>query len=77
MNAKTIDIDKLSGGSPTGVPALPRLAYSLAETADALGLSRATIGRLIKRGLLRSSGQIRHKLIAATEIQSFLERTAS
>lgn len=55
--------------------ALPRLAYTMKETAEMLGLSYITVHRLIKRGLLRSSKALRHKLIPATEIEKFLKST--
>ena len=34
---------------------LPKLAYSLDETAQVLGVSRATVNRLIRSGSLRAS----------------------
>jgi excisionase family DNA binding protein len=51
---------------------LPRLAYSMEETAGMLGVSYITVHRLIKRGLLKSSKALRHKLIALSEIERFL-----
>lgn len=54
---------------------LPRLAYTMGETAKILGVSYITVHRLIKRGLLRSSHALRHKLIPATEIERFLKTT--
>ena len=33
----------------------PKLAYTLNEAAEALGISRATLGRLVRRGDLRVS----------------------
>ena len=54
---------------------LPRLAYTMAETAKILGVSYITVHRLIKRGLLRSSNALRHKLIPGSEIERFLKST--
>ncbi len=54
---------------------LPRLAYSAHETAQVLGLSYETVHRLIKRGQLKSSTALRHKLIPVTEIERFLKST--
>jgi len=54
-----------------------RLAYSLKETADLLGVSYATVHRLLRRGLLRSSLAIRTKLISRKEIERFLAETTS
>jgi hypothetical protein len=56
-------------------PALPRLAYSMQETARILGLSYQTVYRLNKRGLLRSSSALRHKLFPVEEIKRFLQAT--
>ena len=52
---------------------LPRLAFTMSETADMLGLSYISIHRLVKRGLLQSSAALRHKLISKTEIERFLK----
>ncbi|MDB6112654.1 MAG: hypothetical protein JWR69_4404 [Pedosphaera sp.] len=52
---------------------LPRLAYTMQETAKILGVSYITIHRLLKRGLLRSSTALRHKLIPTSEIERFLK----
>ncbi len=56
---------------------LPRLTYSMREAAAILGVSYITIHRLLKRGLLRSSNALRHKLIPLTEIERFLTATLS
>ena len=55
--------------------ALPKLAYSMEETARILGVSYMSVQRLIKRGQLRSSTALRHKVIPLTEIQRFLHAT--
>lgn len=55
---------------------LPRLAYTLKETAEILGISQATVYRLLYRGLLRSSLALRSKLIAKSEIERFLKDTS-
>jgi len=52
-----------------------RLAYTMQETADILGVSYITVHRLIKRGLLKSSSALRHKLIPKSEIERFLKQT--
>ena len=56
-------------------PALPKLAYSMKETAEVLGVNYFTVQRLVKRGLLRSSTALRHKLIPVSEIERFLRTT--
>jgi excisionase family DNA binding protein len=69
MNTPTIE--------PIGNAAPPteRLAFSIHETAATLGLSYHTVLRLLKRGLLRSSNALRHKLIPRSEIERFLRET--
>jgi excisionase family DNA binding protein len=54
---------------------LPRLAYSVRETAVILGVCEKTVRRLISRGLLKSSSALRHILIPKKEIERFLEDT--
>ena len=56
---------------------LPRLAYTVKETAEILGISPPTVYRLLGRGLLRSSLALRNKLIAKSEIERFLKDTSS
>jgi excisionase family DNA binding protein len=50
-----------------------RLALSLKETASALGISYATVWRLVQRGKLRSVPGIRHHVIPIKEIERFLQ----
>jgi excisionase family DNA binding protein len=64
-----------SSPPPAAVPDLPRLAYSVREAADLLGVSEKSIRRLIDRGLLKASRALRHLLIPRKEIERFLERT--
>ena len=54
---------------------LPRLAFSVKETAEILGISQQTVYRLICRGLLKSSLALRSKMIAKSEIERFLRDT--
>ncbi|MHC1763589.1 MAG: helix-turn-helix domain-containing protein [Verrucomicrobiia bacterium] len=54
---------------------LPRLAYSMRETAEILGVDYITVHRLLKRGLLRSSSALRTKVIPLVEIERFLTAT--
>lgn len=51
---------------------LPRLAYTMQEAAEILGVSYITVHRLLKRGKLRASDAIRNKIIPHTEIERFL-----
>ena len=52
-----------------------RLAFSVRETALALGVSEKTVRRLIDRRLLRVSRALRHILIPRAEIERFLRQT--
>ena len=56
-------------------PALPQLAFSMNEAAQVLGISYISVHRLLKRGLLKSSTALRHKIIPRTEIERFLNAT--
>jgi predicted site-specific integrase-resolvase len=56
-------------------PGLPRLAFSMQETADILGVSYVTVHRWLKCGLLRSSSALGRKLIPLAEIERFLKDT--
>lgn len=53
-----------------------RLAYTRAETAQALGVSAPTVDRLTKRGLLRPSRATRRPLYSKAEIERFLTETS-
>jgi excisionase family DNA binding protein len=55
----------------------PRLAYTVKETAEILGISQQTVYRLLARGLLRCSLALRNKIIARSEIERFLKDTSS
>ena len=56
---------------------LRRLAFSVRETAEMLGVSEKTVRRLIGRGLIRPSRALRHLLISKKEIERFLEQTTA
>ena len=55
---------------------LPKIGYSMRETADMLGISYMTVFRLAQRGLLRPSKAIRTKIFSLDEIERFLRDTA-
>lgn len=54
-----------------------RLALSVKETAEALGVCEKTVRRLIQRRLLRASTALRHWLIPKAEIERFLRETSA
>lgn len=64
----------LASNSTSATPTL-RLAFSVKEAAEILGVSEKTIRRLINRRLLRASRALRHLLIPRKEIERFLEET--
>ena len=53
-----------------------RMAFSIQETAQLLGISDKTVRRLLDRKLLRASRAIRHLLIPKKEIERFLQETS-
>ena len=52
-----------------------RLAYTMRETANILGVSYITVHRLVKRGLLKNSKALRSIIIPAAEIERFLKES--
>lgn len=65
--------------SPTPPPMEPfrdRLALSAAETAQALGISRGTLWRLCRRGVIKPSRALRTLLFPLSEIERFLRASA-
>ena len=52
-----------------------RLAFSVRETAEILGVSDKTVRRLIARRLLKPSRALRHLLIPKKEVERFLDET--
>jgi len=56
-------------------PPSARLAYSIQETAQMLGVCDKSVRRLILRGLLRPSRALRHLLIPKDELDRFLRDT--
>lgn len=54
-----------------------RLAFTIRETAELIGVSYATVHRLLQRGLLKSSQALRTKIIPKREIERFLRETAA
>ena len=65
--------DKANGSETTASP--PRLAYSMRETSEMLGVSYITVHRLLKRGRLRASDALRNKVIPKSEIERFLRES--
>jgi len=66
-----VQVEKLEP-RPGGVP---RLAFTLDEAAEALGLSYATLWRLLQRGLPKRSLAVRKIIIPRTELERFLKET--
>ena len=55
----------------------PKLAFTRAETAQALGIAPVTIDRLTKRGLIHPSRATRRPLYPVWEIERFLRETSA
>jgi hypothetical protein len=56
----------------TPAEALPKLAFSIPETSQIIGVSDVTVRRLLRRGKLRALSSLRHKIIPMSEIERFL-----
>ncbi len=66
----------MNSNPSTPVPGDPqRLAFSIQETAQMLGVCDKSVRRLILRGLLRPSRALRHLLIPKHELDRFLRET--
>lgn len=60
--------------SPEPAPASERLAYSIQESADLLGVNYFSVYRLIQRGKLKACRALRGKLLVPrTELLKLLE----
>jgi len=70
QNAATASQNQTANTDP-----LPRLAFTMRETAEILGVSYITVHRLLKRGKMRASDAIRNKVIPRTEIERFLKES--
>ncbi len=66
----------MNSNTTTVVPTEPaRLAFSVQETAQMLGVCDKSVRRLILRGLLRPARALRPILIPKAEIERFLRDT--
>ena len=55
---------------------MPKLAYRIDEAAEATGLSRPTIYRLVSRGELEIFRVGTRTLIMASNLEAFLQRSS-
>ena len=53
-----------------------RVAYSVEETAQALGIGRGLVFQLLREGQLKSIRLGKRRLIPAVELQAFMDRQA-
>lgn len=58
------------------MPPIPRLAFSVKETAEALGVSEKSVRRLVARRLLNPSRALRHLLFSRKEVERFLAESS-
>jgi len=56
---------------------LPKMLYSIKETAYILGVSGKSVRRFLERGLLKTSHALRTKLITHESIENFVKMTTS
>ena len=61
--------------TPPVAPAIAPLAVSLEEAAVLLGVSRATMFRLIKDGTVKGTKLLRRRVFAITELQGVLDKS--
>lgn len=68
-------MNKITGAAaPSLATQVPRHAYSILETAHALGIGRTLVYHYIKVGQLRSFKLGKRHMIAKLEIDAFLTR---
>jgi excisionase family DNA binding protein len=65
-------MNRLNKQQQNGRPSNARLAYSVQESADILGLSYSSVFRLLQRGKLRSARILRHHVIPKAELERIL-----
>jgi excisionase family DNA binding protein len=75
--AETAPAPVAPNGSAPLLPHPSRLAFTVQEAAQMLGVSDKTVRRLIDRRLLRASRALRHLRIPKNEIERFLEDTCA
>ena len=54
---------------------LPKLLFTIRETAYILGVSEKSVRRFLERGLLKASHALRIKLITRESIEDFVRMT--
>ncbi len=71
----------LNEKTPTVNTTRPELSYKLAftmhEAAEMIGVSYMSMHRLLQRGLIKSSSALRTKVIPRSELERFLSSTLS
>ena len=67
---------KTLGENQTVNRALPKLAYDRRESATMLGISPASLDRLVQRGLLKPSRALHQPLFSVKELERFLRETS-
>jgi hypothetical protein len=53
------------------------LLYPVSKVAEMFSISRKSVHRPLKRGLLESSSAFRHKMITRSSIEKFLSSTSN
>jgi hypothetical protein len=66
---------KISRGKLTLQVKLPKLLFTLKDTAEILSVSEKSVRRLLNRGQLKTSPALRTKLITRESIESFAKHT--
>jgi hypothetical protein len=77
-NNQTAKQRTADGDSPVSAPVkncIEKKGYKRAEAAVYLGVSKITIDRLTKRGLLHPSRALRHSIYSKDDLDRFLRET--
>lgn len=78
-NSQPMSVEVEQGGQfgrcPPQTSAVPRLAFSIREAAQMLGVCEKSVRRLIERGLLKTSRALRHHRVTKQEVERFLKDT--
>jgi Helix-turn-helix domain len=77
-NSRTAKEQIVGDNSPAPIKIfIEKKGYKLAEAAIYLGVSKITIDRLTKRGLLHPSRALRHPIYSRDDLDRFLRETTS
>ncbi len=53
------------------------LLFPVSKVAEMFSISKKSVHRLLKRGLLQSSNALRHKMVTRASIEQFMSNTSN